>query len=63
MTAVIWHDHSNEVRILFEGTFTTFPLPCDATFADLAERICKLDSYGEPRLIALLVSRRAVAQP
>ena len=57
-------DLSTEVRILFEGAFATFPLPCNATFADLAERVFKLDAYGEPRRIELLVRRRhGVSQP
>lgn len=46
-----------EVRILFEGTFMTFPLPWNATFADLAERVFALEAHGEPDRIDLLIRR------
>lgn len=52
---------SGEVRVLFDADLLTFPLPRNATYADLAERIGGLESRGEPRHIELLLRPRARA--
>jgi hypothetical protein len=46
---------SNEIRILFEWTVVTSSLACNATLADIAESVRRLERHGEPHSTELLL--------
>ena len=54
-------DSRSDVRVLFDADLLSFRMPGDATYADLAERIGRIESRGAPRHIALLLRPRAAS--
>jgi hypothetical protein len=46
----------NEVRVLFDGTALTFPIPVELSLADLATRLAEINAARRGRMVRVAIT-------